>query len=160
MAESDVHATDRRVSSWWWLGFVLAKAHTTKQPQISQTTLGTMLPRHPRGNLLTTRISTRNRSDSTLVQNSGKHFGLVSNVDSKEKLNSTKPHVCVCVCRCRKELSVIGAFSETGPDTGCRLRIVNSPKCARANRKKPYMCVCVCVSVSLRKKAFCKWCFL
>ena len=29
MAESDVHATDRRVSSWWWLGFVLAKAFTT-----------------------------------------------------------------------------------------------------------------------------------
>ena len=164
MAESDVHATDRRVTSWRCLGFVLAKAHATTQPQagrgsflsgsahqISQTTSGAVLPRHLRGNLLTARILTRNRSDSTRVQNSEKHFGLVSNVDSKSKLKSTKPHLCVCVCRCGKELSVIGAFSETGPAIGCRLRIVNSPKCARANCKKPTMCTCLCKCVVAEK---------
>ena len=67
MAESDVHATDRRVASWRWLGFVLAKAHVTTQPWHRQAaspirissvricapnlpdTLGAVLPRHLRG---------------------------------------------------------------------------------------------------------------
>jgi len=59
--------------------------------------------------------------------------------------------VCVCVCRCGKELSVDAAFSVTGPDIGCRLRIVNSPTCARANCKKPHMCACVCECVVAEK---------